>query len=92
MDWQELSTTAELANIELDDAEMKSLGEAVEQMFSYFSKMMEVDVSELEPTTHVLLEQSRVRPDRVADQGDTDALLENAPDLEDRFIVIPNVL
>lgn len=92
MDLRELSTTAELANLELDDAQMKALGEAAEQMFSYFSKMMEVDVSGLEPTTHVLLEQSRVRPDRHEESSMADDLLENAPELEERFIVIPNVL
>jgi aspartyl-tRNA(Asn)/glutamyl-tRNA(Gln) amidotransferase subunit C len=98
MDLSELRITADLAQIELDDDELAALGTAVEQMVTYFSKMNEIDVDDLAPTTHSLLSQNRVREDRVlADTDDPrrstpDELLECAPELEDRFIVIPNVL
>lgn len=98
MDLSELRTTAELAQLELDEAELERLGTAVEQMVVYFSKMSEIDVDSLSPTTHALLSRNRTRSDQVlADEPDRrrstpDQLLENATDLEDRFIVIPNVL
>lgn len=92
MDTRELYATAELANIELADAEVASLAEAVTEMIEYFSKMMEVDIEGLEPTTHALLSKNRLRPDTEQGEHTSDELLENAPDLEDRFIVIPNVL
>lgn len=98
MDSSELRTTAELAQIELDEGELAALGVAVEQMVAYFSKMNEIDVDDLPPTTHALLSQTRTRDDTVlSGRTDTrrstpDDLLEGAPELEDRFIVIPNVL
>jgi len=92
MDVSELYITAELAGIELSQDEIPHLQNAVTQMVEYFSKMTEMDVEGLEPTTHALLTKNRLRPDSVRRENGSDELLENAPELEDRFIVIPNVL
>ena len=92
MDSKELYATAELAHIELKPAELLHLQHSVEQMVAFFEKMAEVDVSKLEPTTHAFIKGNRVRPDLVKASILADDILEQAPDLEDRFIVIPNVL
>jgi aspartyl-tRNA(Asn)/glutamyl-tRNA(Gln) amidotransferase subunit C len=92
MDSKELYATAELANIELKPGELAHLEQAVDQMVTFFEKMGEVDVSGLEPTTHAFIKGNRVRPDGVRNANLADDILEQAPDLEDRFIVIPNVL
>ena len=65
---------------------------AVEQMLAYFSHMREIDVEGLAPTTHALLRENRLREDVEASIDVTDKLLDNAPEREERFIVIPNVL
>jgi len=92
MDLQELRITAALAYLDLKDEEYETLGAAVEQMLQYFSKMREVDIEGLPPTTHALVRDNRTRPDQARSFADTDSLLENAPETEDRFIVIPNIL
>ncbi len=92
MDTAELRATADLAELELDEAQAAALGGAVQRMLEYFTIMDEVDVQGLEPTTHALLRQNRTRPDRVSSLDRADELLERAPELEDRFVVIPNVL
>jgi aspartyl-tRNA(Asn)/glutamyl-tRNA(Gln) amidotransferase subunit C len=92
MDIEELHVTAELAQIELTEAETATLAEAVAQMVDYFSIMQEIDVEDLPPTTHALLSRNRVRPDVVRLNSMADELLENAHEVEDRFLVIPNVL
>ncbi len=92
MDIRELEITAELAQIALTPAELERLGREVTQMVSYFEKMKEVDTDGLEPTTHAFVKANRVRPDAVKPSTLADAALERAPELEDRFIVIPNVL
>ena len=92
MDIEELHVTAELAQLVLSDTETAALSEAVTQMVDYFARMQEIDVDDLPPTTHALLTRNRVRPDAVCQSAVADALLERAPDLEDRFVVIPNVL
>ena len=90
MDVSDLKITAELANLDLTDEDLASLGNEVEKILDYFSMMMEADVNALSPGKAAPA-ANRLRPD-VRMSGDADALLENAPELEDRFIVIPNVL
>jgi aspartyl-tRNA(Asn)/glutamyl-tRNA(Gln) amidotransferase subunit C len=101
MDAGELSITARMARLNLSEEEMAKLGTAVEQMLAYFSHMREIDVQGLVPTTHALLRENRLREDKEPEglplqggsaQDLTDMLLGNAPEREERFIVIPNVL
>lgn len=90
MDRRELEITAELANIELSDAEIEKFSSAVEQMIEYFEIMAEVDLSGL--VSEHRHGQNSLRSDRAADSAMSDEILGQAPELEDRFIVIPNVL
>lgn len=92
MDAEELYTTARMARLTLKPEEVERLRLAAEQMLGYFSHMKGLDVDNLAPTTHVVAEENRVRNDVEAPAFKTDALLSNAPEREDRFIVIPNVL
>jgi len=92
MDAGELTETARMARLNLSEKERERLRAAVEQMLAYFSHMKEIDVAGLEPTTHALLRENRLRQDVGADPFDSDTLLGNAPEREERFIVIPNVL
>ncbi len=92
MDREALHTTAHMARLHLSEGELESFGAAVLRMLEYFAKMEELDVRALEPTTHVLLKQNRLRADDPSAETDPDRLLRNAPELEDRLITIPNVL
>ena len=92
MDIRELETTAALAQIDLGEGDLARLGDAVSQMLAYFEKMNAVNTDGLEPTTHALVKDNRIRPDEVAESDLADALIDQAPEREDRFFVIPNVL
>lgn len=91
MYFQELKTTIDMAMLELEPAQEEALVHGVTQLLEYYEKMAAVDVTGVEATTHALVTGNRTRPDQVH-SGDADTLLEQAPDLEDRFIAIPNVL
>lgn len=78
--------------LELDDRQIGALEAGVARMLEYFASMAAVDVEDVEPTTHALVTSNRVRTDRRERDTDPDEILENAPDLEDRLIAIPNVL
>jgi aspartyl-tRNA(Asn)/glutamyl-tRNA(Gln) amidotransferase subunit C len=91
MEREELDITAQLARLELSDEETERFEQAVFQMLEYFSKMREFDVEKLPPTAQ-MTQNNRTRKDAAIANKDTKAILGNAPELEDRFIVIPNVL
>ena len=92
MDASELEVTARMARLALSAEEQEKLRTAVEQMLAHFSHMREIDVQGLAPTTHALLRENRLRDDVESSLDVTEKLLENAPEREERFIVIPNVL
>ena len=93
MDRSELELTAELALVDLDDGRLLAFESSVGELLDHFALMNSFDVSGLEPTTHALSETNRLREDVVAtDPQMPDQILEQVPDLEDRFISIPNVL
>ena len=91
MERDELDFTAQLARLELSEEEAERFEQAVFQMLGHFSKMREFDVEGLSPTVQIT-EHNRTREDGAIVNQDTAALLASAPELEDRFIVIPNVL
>jgi aspartyl-tRNA(Asn)/glutamyl-tRNA(Gln) amidotransferase subunit C len=91
MEREELDITAQLARLELSEEETRRFEQAVVQMLEYFSKMREFDVQGLPPTSQ-MTKDNRTREDSAVVNQDTAAILGNAPELEDRFIVIPNVL
>jgi aspartyl-tRNA(Asn)/glutamyl-tRNA(Gln) amidotransferase subunit C len=92
MDAGDLAATARMARLTLSEAEAEKLRAAVERMLAYFSHMREIDVEGLAPTTHALLRDSRLREDVEDAHASADRLLENAPQREERFIAVPNVL
>ncbi len=92
MDASELAITARMARLSLTKEELEKLGVAVEQMLQHFSHMKEIDIQGLAPTTHALLRENRLREDAENGPALSDTLLGNAPEREERFIVIPNVL
>ena len=93
MQKEELLITASLARLELNDNEIGKLDEAVSSMIEYFTLMDEIDVDDLEPTTHAFIRDNRTRKDIHAESsGMADKLIDNSPERDDRFIVVPNVI
>ena len=93
MDRGELALTAELALIELDDARLEQFEQSVGELLDHFAAMNSFDVTGLVPTTHALAEDNRLRSDSAGTAPELpDMILDQASDLEDRFISIPNVL
>jgi len=93
MDRAELELTAELALIDLNEDQMRRFETSVGELLDHIAVMTSFDVEGLEPTTHALHEDNRLRPDSAnTDPALPDLILEQSPDLEDRFISIPNVL
>ncbi len=92
MDSAELTTTIDMAMLELAPDESDTVQRSVSQMLDYFAVMAAAPVDGVEPTTHAFSTTNRTRPDTRNERSVADELLESAPDLEDRFIAIPNVL
>ena len=93
MDRGDLELTAELALVDLDADRLAAFEASVSELLDHFALMSSFDVSDLQPTTHALQEENRLRQDTAGSDPDLpDLILDQASELEDRFISIPNVL
>ena len=95
MEQDDLMITAAQAQLQLSAEEEGRLKTAVTEMLDYFSKMSEIDVDNLAPTTHALVRDNALRADNPNNNSNSNmqgALIAAAPDSADNFIVIPNVL
>ncbi|MEA1910135.1 MAG: Asp-tRNA(Asn)/Glu-tRNA(Gln) amidotransferase subunit GatC [Spirochaetota bacterium] len=92
MKLDELYVTARLAKLDLGEREAEKLAVEVSRMLEYFSVMEKVDVSGLDATVQTLDRGNVTRSDIVSTVDVTDRILANAPEREDRFIIIPKVL
>ncbi|MDC7125303.1 MAG: Asp-tRNA(Asn)/Glu-tRNA(Gln) amidotransferase subunit GatC [Spirochaetales bacterium] len=96
MKTEELLITAAQAQLALPAEEEGRLAAAVTEMLDYFAKMSEVDVENLEPTTHALIRDNALRADNSNPNNkfnnNQEALIERAPESNNNFIIIPNVL
>ncbi|MDC7226141.1 MAG: Asp-tRNA(Asn)/Glu-tRNA(Gln) amidotransferase subunit GatC [Spirochaetales bacterium] len=92
MEKDDLLITAAQAQLALSAEEAGRLETAVSEMLDYFEMMNEVDVSNLPPTTHALVRENALREDNPNPNNNQEDLVNRAPENEDNFIVIPNVL
>ena len=96
-EWQlnenELKKTAELAALVLDSSEMEVLRQSLEKILEHFAV-----IEKIEPTTsimgtpvekHALLKDMR---DDVSAEGKKKQIESNAPDFEDGFFFIPEII
>jgi aspartyl-tRNA(Asn)/glutamyl-tRNA(Gln) amidotransferase subunit C len=104
---EDLQVTAQLAHLNMDEAELAAAFPAFEQMLGFFAAMQAADTDSAAFPAGFSGDAARtvhsdyVRPDNPNNSHDTEGindetsasnLLDNAGDRDGRFIVVPNVL
>lgn len=92
MDDTELSITAALAKLDLSEEEGLRFAEEVQRMLSYFDIMADADTESADASQLPVRAVGALREDRESRFCEADALIDRGPEVEDRYIVIPNVL
>ena len=83
---------AELARIEFSEEELEKFTEQLGNILSYIGKLNELDTKDVEPTSHVLDLATPLREDKVVEWLTQEDALGNAPQEEDGFFVVPQVI
>jgi aspartyl-tRNA(Asn)/glutamyl-tRNA(Gln) amidotransferase subunit C len=83
---------AHLARIAVADEEVEHLRGELNAMLAFIEQLAEVDVAGVEPMTSVTPMAMKMRKDAVTDGGIADAIMANAPALEDHFFLVPKVV
>ncbi len=83
---------AQLARLELTDAEKDTFTGQMDAILAYVEKLNELDTSGIVPTSHAVPMENAFRDDVVAEPIGVDNAMANAPDRVDGFFRVPKVI
>jgi aspartyl-tRNA(Asn)/glutamyl-tRNA(Gln) amidotransferase subunit C len=83
---------AKLARIAVAEGEVEHLRGELNAMLAFVEQLSEVDVEGVEPMTSVTPMTMKTRADEVTDGGNAAAILQNAPESDDGFFLVPKVV
>lgn len=89
---KDVEHVANLARLELSDAEKEQLTGQLNAILEYADKLNELDTNGIEPTSHVLPLYNVMREDEVKPSLTAEKALLNAPEEEDGHFRVPAVL
>lgn len=88
----EVEHVARLARLELSDEEKERFTHQLNDILQYVEKLKELNTEGVEPTAHAIPLQNIFREDQVRPSMDREAVLSNAPDREDVFFKVPQIM
>jgi aspartyl-tRNA(Asn)/glutamyl-tRNA(Gln) amidotransferase subunit C len=83
---------AHLARLSLTDAEAEAFQQQLQAIVGYVHKIGELDLSEVEPTSHVYPMNNVFRKDEPLPGLDRDDILANAPRTEKDQFIVPKIV
>lgn len=81
---------ARLARLRLSDAEVEKMAGELSGILEHVDRIGELDLDEVEATTHVVALENVLRPDEPRPSWPRDAVLEQAPDPADGAFRVPS--
>ena len=83
---------ANLSKINIDDVQEETLKNELNKILEWVDELQKVDTKEIEPMLSVFNETMIMRDDIANEKIDANQILENAPDKESGFFVVPKVV
>jgi aspartyl-tRNA(Asn)/glutamyl-tRNA(Gln) amidotransferase subunit C len=88
IDRDQVMHVARLARLRLDDADVERMAGELSSILGHIEKIGELDLDDVEPTSHVIQVENVLRPDEPQPSLPREQALESAPDAtEDGFRV-----
>ena len=89
---EEVEKMASLSMLYLSDKDKKMLQSSLESILSHAQRLNELDTEDVQPTTYILKQQNVYREDETTKRIDREDLLRNAPEQEDGYFIVPQVV
>jgi len=83
---------ADLSRIELNPEELEKLSKQLQDILDFINKLTEVNITNINPTSHILPINNVLRTDTPVKSLPLDKTLENAPSRENNFFGVPKVI
>ena len=92
IDKDKIKHTAKLARISLDENKIDSLSKDLSNIFKFIEKLNKANTENIKPLSSILDHSLRLREDKVDDGNIRDQILENAPNKNEDFFIVPKVI
>jgi len=93
---EEVERVAELAYLDLSEAELESYRKQIDEILEYIGKLDELDTTQVEPMAQVLADDqtadATLREDTVVPCNVAGEILKQAPDPEAPYFRVPKVI
>ncbi|MEW6066978.1 MAG: Asp-tRNA(Asn)/Glu-tRNA(Gln) amidotransferase subunit GatC [Nitrospirota bacterium] len=89
---EDIEHIASLARLSLSEKERELFGLQLSKILAYMEKLNELDTSDIEPTSHVLLLNNVMREDEPKDSIPREDVLSNAADHTEKFYRVPKII
>jgi aspartyl-tRNA(Asn)/glutamyl-tRNA(Gln) amidotransferase subunit C len=89
---EDVEHVARLARLELNDDELERMREQLNAILGYIDKLRELDVTNVEPTSHAVPLVNVMREDEVVPCFPQDQMLANAPDRVGELFRVPRII
>jgi aspartyl-tRNA(Asn)/glutamyl-tRNA(Gln) amidotransferase subunit C len=80
IDRDQVLHVAKLARLKLDDEEIERMSSELSGILEHIEHINELELENVEPTTHVIALENVLRPDKPRPSWSRDEVLERAPD------------
>lgn len=92
IDREQVRKVATLARLELSETEETQFTTQLGSLLDYFEQLQELDVSDVPPTTRAIDVSNVTRPDQQRIYPERQAILTAAPEQEDDFFRVPQIM
>ena len=92
IDKDKIKHTAKLARISLDEKKIDNLSKDLSNIFKFIEKLNNANTDNVKPLSSILDTSLRSREDKVNDGNIRDQILENAPNKNEDFFIVPKVI
>ena len=92
IDKDKIKHTAKLARISLDEKKIDDLSKDLSNIFKFIEKLNKANTDNVRPLSSILDHSLRSREDKVNDGNIRDQILENAPNKNEDFFIVPKVI
>ncbi len=91
-DKKSLLKLGKLARISISDDKLNNLSKDLNSILEFVDQLKEIKTDQVDPTSNSLNQKLEVRDDKVDNKNSTEDVLENAPEKEMDFFVVPKVI
>ena len=92
IDQKTVKYISKLARISINEKKAKNLANDLTNIFKFIEKLNKLDTKNIEPLTSIAETKLYLREDNIKDANIRDQILENSPEKNKEYFVVPKVI